>query len=126
MLVSGWSGAWGMPKPVQQAFAPGSVFTYEYAPSDAAALQNWLQQLALHGVGERVAEGYGQFAVCSRYHHGHRHHAVHSIQRRRCAMKQDTITIDELVRQAEAIVREYFQDVWTKAWQGYHWEYAAV
>ena len=68
MLVSGWSGAWGMPKPVQQAFAPGSVFTYEYAPSDAAALQNWLQQLALHGVGERVAEGYGQFAVCSRYH----------------------------------------------------------
>ena len=25
-------------------------------------------------------------------------------------MKQDTITIDELVRQAEAIVREYFQD----------------
>jgi CRISPR-associated Csx10 family RAMP protein len=68
MPVSGWSGAWGMPKPVQQAFAPGSVFTYEYAPSDAAALQNWLQQLALHGVGERVAEGYGQFAVCSRYH----------------------------------------------------------
>jgi len=57
-----------MPKPVQQAFAPGSVFTYEYAPSDAAALQNWLQQLALHGIGERIAEGYGQLAICNRYH----------------------------------------------------------
>lgn len=66
--VSGWSGAWGMPKPVQQAFAPGSVFTYRYAESDRAALQSWLQQLALYGIGERIAEGYGQFAICSRYH----------------------------------------------------------
>lgn len=66
--VSGWSGAWGMPKPVQQAFASGSVFTYRYAESDGAALHNWLQQLALYGVGERIAEGYGQFAICSRYH----------------------------------------------------------
>jgi len=66
--VSGWSGAWGMPKPVQQAFAPGSVFTYRYAESDRAALQGWLQRLALYGIGERVAEGYGQFAICSRYH----------------------------------------------------------
>ncbi|MCL6536574.1 MAG: hypothetical protein K6U77_10940 [Armatimonadetes bacterium] len=66
--VSGWSGAWGMPKPVQQAFASGSVFTYRYAESDRAALQSWLQQLALYGIGERIAEGYGQFAICSRYH----------------------------------------------------------
>lgn len=66
--VSGWSGAWGMPKPVQQAFAPGSVFTYGYAESDRAALQGWLQRLALYGIGERIAEGYGQFAICSRYH----------------------------------------------------------
>ena len=66
--VSGWSGAWGMPKPVQQAFAPGSVFTYKYDERDRAALHNWLQQLALYGVGERVAEGHGQFAVCSHYH----------------------------------------------------------
>lgn len=68
MLVSGWSGAWGLPKPVQQAFAPGSVFTYQYAPADQAALQAGLQQLALHGIGERTAEGYGQFAICSSFH----------------------------------------------------------
>jgi CRISPR-associated protein Csx10 len=67
-LVSGWSGAWGMPKPVQQAFAPGSVFTYTYDKSQQGALVQWLQQLELHGIGERTAEGYGRFVACSRYH----------------------------------------------------------
>ncbi len=66
--VSGWSGAWGLPKPVQQAFAPGSVFTYEYAQNERDALQAWLQQLNTHGIGERIAEGYGQLVACSRYH----------------------------------------------------------
>ncbi|BCW94594.1 MAG: type III-B CRISPR module-associated Cmr3 family protein [Fimbriimonadales bacterium] len=66
--VSGWSGAWGMPKPVQQAFAPGSVFTYTYAQDDRDALQAWLQQLNTHSIGERTAEGYGQLVACSRYH----------------------------------------------------------
>ncbi len=70
-LVSGWSGAWGMPKPVQQAIAPGSVFTYTYDASERNAVEQCLQQLAVQGVGERTAEGYGQFAVCSSYHLEH-------------------------------------------------------
>lgn len=67
-LVSGWSGAWGMPKPVQQAIAPSSVFTYTYAEHEQESLTQWLQQLEMHGVGERTAEGYGRFTVCSQYH----------------------------------------------------------
>lgn len=67
-LVSGWSGAWGMPKPVQQAFAPGNVFTYTYDPSEEAAVAAWLQQLTVHALGERTAEGYGQIVPCSPYH----------------------------------------------------------
>jgi hypothetical protein len=39
-------------------------------------------------------------------------------------MKPDTITIDELVRQAEAIVLEYFQGL--RKQQGYHRKYTAV
>lgn len=67
-LVSGWSGAWGMPKPVQQAFAPGSLFTYTYAENEQEPLAQWLRQLEMHGIGERTAEGYGRFTVCSQYH----------------------------------------------------------
>lgn len=57
-----------MPKPVQQAIAPGSVFTYTYDASERNAVEQCLQQLAVQGVGERTAEGYGQCAVCSSYH----------------------------------------------------------
>ncbi len=67
-LVSGWSGAWGMPKPVQQAFSPGSLFTYTYDPNKREPLLQWLQLLETQGVGERIAEGYGRFNVCSQYH----------------------------------------------------------
>lgn len=67
-LVSGWSGAWGMPKPVQQAFSPGSVFTYTYDENEREPLIQWLQQLETQGIGERTAEGYGRFAICSQYH----------------------------------------------------------
>jgi CRISPR-associated protein Csx10 len=67
-LVSGWSGAWGMPKPVLQAFAPGSVFTYTYDANDANALAQCLQQLATTPIGARTAEGYGQLIINSQYH----------------------------------------------------------
>ncbi|MDM7460417.1 MAG: type III-B CRISPR module-associated Cmr3 family protein [bacterium] len=67
-LVSGWSGAWGMPKPVQQAIAPGSVFTYTYDASERNAVEQCLQQLAVQGIGERTHEGYGQLVACSNYH----------------------------------------------------------
>ncbi|GIV09244.1 MAG: CRISPR-associated RAMP protein Csx10 [Fimbriimonadales bacterium] len=67
-LVSGWSGAWGLPKPVQQAFAAGSVFTYTYDPNDTNALQQCLTQLATTPIGARTAEGYGRLIPNSAYH----------------------------------------------------------
>ncbi|GIV06138.1 MAG: hypothetical protein KatS3mg016_1713 [Fimbriimonadales bacterium] len=67
-LVSGWSGAWGLPKPVQQAFAAGSVFTYTYDPNDTDALQQCLTQLATTPIGARTAEGYGRLIPNSAYH----------------------------------------------------------
>jgi len=67
-LISGWSGAWGMPKPVQQAFASGSVFTYTYDAADTHALSPCLQQITLTPIGARTAEGYGQLVVNSQYH----------------------------------------------------------
>ncbi|RMH06610.1 MAG: hypothetical protein D6697_10205 [Armatimonadetes bacterium] len=67
-LVSGWSGAWGLPKPVQQAFAAGSVFSYTYDPNDTDALQQCLTQLATTPIGARTAEGYGRLIPNSAYH----------------------------------------------------------
>jgi len=62
--VSGWSPAWGLPKPLTPAIAPGSVFTFTYDQNDFGALLQWLQRLEEQGIGERTREGYGQFAIC--------------------------------------------------------------
>ncbi|MCS7065562.1 MAG: hypothetical protein NZL85_04725, partial [Fimbriimonadales bacterium] len=62
--VSGWSPAWGLPKPLTSAIAPGSIFTLYYDGNDLDALVRWLQRLDEQGVGERTREGYGQFAIC--------------------------------------------------------------
>ena len=63
-LVSGWSPAWGLPKPLTPAIAPGSIFTFIYDQDDFDALTQWLQRLEEQGIGERTGEGYGQFTLC--------------------------------------------------------------
>ncbi len=66
--VSGWSQAWGIHKPAYSALARGSVFAYEYDPAQQNELAHWLEQLLAYGIGERTAEGYGQFILCSDFH----------------------------------------------------------
>lgn len=66
--MSGWSQMWGLPKPLYQAIARGSVFTYEADRTEQGAVVEWLQQAVQQGIGERVQEGYGQVEVCSTFH----------------------------------------------------------
>lgn len=67
VLVGGYSGIWGMPRPQIAGFAAGSVFCFPSwsSPLDAAAFLH-IEQGAL---GQRTAEGFGRFVL--NWHGGH-------------------------------------------------------
>lgn len=69
--VSGWSQMWGLPKPLYQAIARGSVFTYQADKTEQGLVVQWLQKALQQGIGERLPEGYGQVEVCSSFHIEH-------------------------------------------------------
>ncbi len=67
VLVGGYSGIWGMPRPQIAGFAAGSVFCFpgwSLPVAPAALLQ--VEQRAL---GQRTAEGFGRFVL--NWHGGH-------------------------------------------------------
>lgn len=66
--LSGWSQAWGLPKPVSPAIAAGSVFTYSVPPTERDSLLGFLQALETDGLGERRAEGFGELFACDQFH----------------------------------------------------------
>jgi CRISPR-associated protein Csx10 len=65
-VVSGWSEAWGLPKPTSLAAAPGSVYVFR-----TTGLSAWLEALTAieaHGIGARREEGFGAIRVCDPIH----------------------------------------------------------
>ena len=65
-IVSGWSAAWGLPKPTALAAVAGSVYVFR-----TQAIASWLEALAAieaHGLGERREEGFGAVRVCDPFH----------------------------------------------------------
>lgn len=65
--ASGWSTAWGLPKPTHLAARMGSVYVYRWDGS----LENLLpvlQTLEEEGVGERRDEGFGECLICHPFH----------------------------------------------------------
>lgn len=66
--MSGWSAAWGLPKPVAPALAAGSVVALRTPTNERQALLEFLTAVAQHGLGERRAEGLGDLVVCDPFH----------------------------------------------------------
>ncbi len=64
---SGWSEAWGLPKPVVTAIAAGSVLAFR-APCAKDAVLSFLQEVEEYGLGERRAEGWGEVVACDPFH----------------------------------------------------------
>jgi len=73
-LITGWHAAAGLPKSESVALAPGSCFLFSRS-MDAADAETEYQRLAhvlagaeLHGVGERLSEGFGEIVFASEAH----------------------------------------------------------
>jgi CRISPR-associated protein Csx10 len=66
IIVSGWSTAWGLPKPTALAAVAGSVYVFR-----TQHLDSWLEALAAieaHGLGDRREEGFGAVRICEPFH----------------------------------------------------------
>lgn len=70
-LFSGWSQAWGLPKPVLPSIAPGSVYTFRAPAAEREAVLRFLQEIETNGLGERLGEGLGEFNACDPFHLAH-------------------------------------------------------
>jgi len=71
---SGWNAAWGLMKDVELVTNKGAVYLFS-----TTQVEPWIQaleQLEMHGVGERTCEGFGQVQVCNEFHLVFRENAV--------------------------------------------------
>ena len=66
-MASGWSTAWGLPKPTNLAARMGSVYVYRWEGSLDELLPA-LQILEAEGLGLRRDEGFGEILVCHPFH----------------------------------------------------------
>jgi CRISPR-associated protein Csx10 len=66
-MASGWSGAWGLPKPTDLAARQGSVYVFRWPGTEEEALP-FLAALEEEGVGERRDESFGECLVCHPFH----------------------------------------------------------
>lgn len=67
VFVSGFSTAWGLPKPAFSGAAMGSVYVFHtHAPREE--LLPFLKDLETRGVGLRTDEGLGEVLVCHPFH----------------------------------------------------------
>lgn len=66
--LTGWSQAWGLPKPLTSAIAAGSVFTYRVPKTERDAVLAFLKEIEDNGLGERRSEGFGDLAACDPFH----------------------------------------------------------
>lgn len=66
-MASGWSAAWGLPKPTNLAARMGSVYVYRWDGSQQDAIAV-LQTLEDQGIGDRRDEGFGECLICHPFH----------------------------------------------------------
>lgn len=70
-IWTGWSSAWGLPKPVAPAIAAGGVLIMRVPSRERDSLLKWLKVIEQEGLGERRAEGWGDVLVCDPFHIKH-------------------------------------------------------
>jgi CRISPR-associated protein Csx10 len=66
--VRGWHAGYGLAKPDDQALVMGSVFLFCYRGTDSTGLEQYLQSLAIFGMGLRREEGFGRVSICNPFH----------------------------------------------------------
>lgn len=66
-MASGWSTAWGLPKPTNLAARMGSVYVYRWDGSMDELLPA-LQRLEAEGLGRRRDESFGEILICHPFH----------------------------------------------------------
>ncbi|MGQ9533084.1 MAG: CRISPR-associated RAMP protein Csx10, partial [Desulfotomaculales bacterium] len=64
----GWAMAWGLPKPLVTALAPGSVLAYRAPAAERDAVLAFLREVEDRGLGERTAQGWGEAVACDPLH----------------------------------------------------------
>ncbi len=66
-FASGWSTAWGLPKPTNLAAHMGGVYVFRWEDG-LESLVPALERLESQGIGERCDEGFGECLVCHPFH----------------------------------------------------------
>lgn len=66
-MASGWSTAWGLPKPTHLATRMGSVYVFCWK-GQLDALLSSLEEMEAQGVGERTDESFGECLICHPFH----------------------------------------------------------
>ncbi|MGQ9586531.1 MAG: type III-D CRISPR-associated RAMP protein Csx10 [Anaerolineae bacterium] len=66
-IASGWSTAWGLPKPTNLAARMGSVYVFRWEGPESALVLT-LEALEDQGVGERRDESFGECLICHPFH----------------------------------------------------------
>ncbi len=66
-FASGWSSAWGLPKPTNLAARMGSVYVFRWE-KDFDTLIAALERLESQGIGQRCDEGFGECLICHPFH----------------------------------------------------------
>lgn len=66
-LASGWSTAWGLPKPTDLAARMGSVYAFRWEGRSEELLPH-LETIEREGVGLRREEGFGECLICHPFH----------------------------------------------------------
>ncbi len=64
----GWAMAWGLPRPLVTALAPGSVLAYRAPATEREAVLAFLREVEDRGLGERTAQGWGEAVACDPLH----------------------------------------------------------
>jgi hypothetical protein len=64
----GWAMAWGLPRPLVTALAPGSVLVYRAPAQEREAVLAFLREVEGRGLGERTAQGWGEAVACDPLH----------------------------------------------------------
>jgi CRISPR-associated Csx10 family RAMP protein len=67
-LIRGWNDAWGLAKPNDMGTIMGSVYLFRYTGNNREDLRQYLNNLAVDGIGLRRAEGFGSVLSCDPLH----------------------------------------------------------
>ena len=65
---TGWSAAWGLPKPIVPVITAGSVLAFRAPAAEREPVIAFLREVEEEGLGERRAEGWGEVVACDPFH----------------------------------------------------------